>query len=152
MNTTPQFHFHRNAAPCEPGFDALEQPDNLVEHLTVPGFLARVPRQWQIDEATRYGHQLGRAAEAMHLAYMTTTDPALGVLRVFPVPLMRRVYVLMRHQFNWPELPEVLRPVSAAGKGDDRLAMHLQALHTVAEGTVRDHIAAVLEFLDQRRQ
>lgn len=145
MNTTP-FHFHRAPATNEPGFDELAQTDALIEHLTVPAFLSRVPRQWQIDEATRFGHQLGRAAEAMHLAYMTTTDKSLGVIRVFPVPLMRRVYTLMSFQFGWPALPESLEAPRA--QPDDRLARHLQALLAVADAGVREHIAEVLRWLD----
>lgn len=148
MNTATSFHFHRVPNQAEGGFDELSQSEPLIEHLTVPAFLSRVPRAWQIDEATRFGHQLGRAAEAMHLAYMTTTDRALGVIRVFPVPLMRRVYTLMAQQFAWPALPEALE--APRSQPDDRLARHLQALLAVAEPEVREHIAEVLAFLDQR--
>ena len=82
-----------------------ESQDQIVEHRTIPGFLGRIPHRWHMDEVTRFGDKVGRAAESMQLAYLTVVDRSLGVIRVFPVPLMERIYTLLAPQFAWPELP-----------------------------------------------
>lgn len=52
-----------------------------VEHQTIPGFLRRIPHKWHLNEITRFGSEVGRAADAMQLVFMTPVDGSLGVLR-----------------------------------------------------------------------
>jgi predicted RNase H-like nuclease len=40
----------------------------------------------------------------MQLVYMTAVDRSLGVLRVFPLPLLERVYTINAPQFGWPAI------------------------------------------------
>lgn len=89
-------------------FDQLTAAGETVEHVTVPGFLRRIPHPWHIDDITRFGDKVGRVAEAMQLSYLTTIQPQLGMIRVFPLPLLQRVYELMAPQFQWPGEPLAL--------------------------------------------
>jgi hypothetical protein len=89
-------------------FDQLIATGETVEHVTVPGFLRRIPHPWHITDLTRFGDQVGRVAEAMQLSYLTTIQPQLGMIRVFPLPLLQRVYELMAPQFQWPSEPIAL--------------------------------------------
>lgn len=79
-----------------------------LEHLTIPGFLRRIPHKWHIDEITRFGDKVGRAAEAMQLSYITSIDRCLGVIRVFPRPLLERIYAIMAPQLGWPAVVEAM--------------------------------------------
>ncbi len=96
-------------APCPTAPELVNDfagaaPEIFVEMLTVPGFLNRVGHRFHMNEIFRFGGELGRAAESMHLAYMTAMDAKLGVLRVFPEPLMRRVYDVLAAQLSWPKI------------------------------------------------
>jgi hypothetical protein len=86
----------------------LQEDAPLVEHLTIPGFLRRISHRWTLDDIARFGNKVGRAAESCHLAYMPQVDGSLGVLRSFPVPMLRRIYDLMAPSHRWPQLPEML--------------------------------------------
>lgn len=89
-------------------FDQLAACEGVqVEHQTIPGFLRRIPHKWHLDEITRFGDKVGRAAEAMQLSYFTAIDRSLGVIRVFPLPLLQRVYAIMAPQFHWPAVIEM---------------------------------------------
>lgn len=89
-------------------FDQLAGSEGVqVEHQTVPGFLRRIPHKWHLDEVTRFGDKVGRAAEAMQLGYITRVDSSLGVIRVFPLPLLQRIYLFMAPAFNWPRIVEL---------------------------------------------
>lgn len=78
-----------------------------LEHMTIPGFLRRIPHKWHLEEITRFGDKVGRAAEALQLSYITAIDRSLGVIRVFPRPLLERIYAIMGPQFNWPRILDV---------------------------------------------
>lgn len=86
--------------------EVAEQQEQIVEHLSIPGFLKRIPHRWHMEEITRFGDKVGRAAESMHLAYLTGIDRSLGTVRVFPVPLLQRVYTVMSSAMGWPTLVE----------------------------------------------
>src|ERR1043166_2355254 len=62
----------------EQDFDHLAEAAK-IEHLTIPGFMRRVSNRWHIEDITRFGDKVGRAAEALQLSYMTTVDKSLGV-------------------------------------------------------------------------
>lgn len=91
-------------------FDQLAGEALQIEHQTIPGFLRRLPHKWHLNDITRFGDQVGRVSEALQMAYITSVDKSLGVIRAFPVPLLQRVYEIMAPQFNWPvviEAPEI---------------------------------------------
>lgn len=81
-------------------------PDTVIAHATIPGFMRKIPHKWHLDDITRFGDKVGRAAEAMQLSYLTTVDGSLGTIRVFPMPLLQRIYEIMAPQFNWPTIIE----------------------------------------------
>lgn len=86
-------------------FDELAASQAVqVEHQSIPGFLRRIPYKWHMNDINRYGSEVGRTADAMQLVFMTAVDKSLGVLRVFPLPLLERVYTLMSPQFGWPAI------------------------------------------------
>ena len=100
-------------SPAAPGpRPAIEQeygeisPENIVEHLSVPGFLRRVHHRWHMQDINRYGDAVGKSAEALQLAYLTRVDMALGVIRIFPVSLLKRIYETLAPQFGWPMIIE----------------------------------------------
>jgi hypothetical protein len=92
-------------AECD--FDQLANEQLAqIDHMTIPGFLRRIPHKWHLDEITRFGDKVGRAADAMQLSYLTSIDRSLGVIRVFPLPLLQRIYAIMSPQFGWPTIIE----------------------------------------------
>lgn len=130
----------------EPGqtvadFDRLQQPETIVEHMTASGFLARIPHRWHMDDVRRFGTEVGRIAEALHIAYITTTDIALGIVRVFPVPLLRRVYTIQSASFGWPSLTAVQTP--ALGEDLQRAARDTLRSHTSLLKHLRTLLAAL---------
>src|SRR5205809_6373994 len=66
-----------------------------VEHVSVPGFMSRIASGWALDDMTRFGDKVGRVAEAMQLVFITTNQTRLGIIRVFPLPLLQRVYEIL---------------------------------------------------------
>jgi hypothetical protein len=133
-------------------FDQLTAAGETVEHVTVPGFLRRIPNPWHIDDLTRFGDKVGRVAEAMQLSYLTTIQPQLGMIRVFPLPLLQRVYELMAPQFQWPAEPLAL--IDGLRAKRDELKRHERSdsdLSSLAERTddveALDSIRAVREHL-----
>lgn len=155
MNHPTSLHQHIRTPQIA---DDLGEQESLVEHLSIPGFMSRFQHRWHMDDINRFGKQVGRTAEDLQLAYMTINDRSLGVIRVFPVPLLARIYQLLRGQFGWPEAPALLpggatpRPATNPAT-DQRLAQHLQALLDATEDrSVQACIAGVLQYLDQREK
>jgi hypothetical protein len=114
-------------------FDELAASQAIqVEHQTVPGFLRRIPHKWHLNDINRFGSEIGRAADAMQLVFMTAVDRSLGVLRVFPVPLLERVYTIQAPQFGWPALAPLLEDGSRAKREElrrnERLVHELEDL------------------------
>lgn len=137
-------------------FDQLTAAGENIEHVTVPGFLRRIPHPWHIDDITRYGDKVGRVAEAMQLSYLTTIQPKLGMIRVFPVSLLQRVYQLMAPQFGWPRLLDetaMLEDGRAAQREAlrvrERVAADLAQIGEVTDNVqVLDAAQTVREFID----
>jgi hypothetical protein len=130
-------------------FDQLTTASETVEHVTVPGFLRRIPHPWHITDLTRFGDQVGRVAEAMQLSYLTTIQPQLGMIRVFPLPLLQRVYELMAPQFQWPAEPLALLEGARACREELRRAERADTeLSTIAEKT--DNVSALAAIQEVR--
>jgi len=134
-------------------FDQLTAAGETVEHVTVPGFLRRIPHPWHIDDLTRFGDKVGRVAEAMQLSYLTTIQPQLGMIRVFPLPLLQRVYELMAPQFQWPAEPLALIEGARAQREELRRAegakKHLEAVAANApNAAVGEAFVTVIDYLE----
>jgi hypothetical protein len=132
-------------------------PELVVEHATIPGFLRRIPYRFSMEDLTRFGTKVGKAAEAMQIAFITTVERSLGTIRVFPLPLLRRVYEVMGMQFGWPKIIEVEIPGLPSGginpaetlKAHERLEQYLRgALEMAADDTVQHSITVVLQWLE----
>lgn len=118
-----------------------------LEHATVPGFLRRIPHKWHLEEITRYGDKVGRAAEAMQLAYMTSIDRSLGVIRVFPLPLLQRVYEIMAPSFGWPRAAEAELIEDGKRAQRETLRKIERADHALGEVTEQsDNVEALTAF------
>jgi hypothetical protein len=74
---------------------------STVEHCTVAEFLNRC-RVRNPDDIIRFGDKARKLADSLLLAWVTTTNDSLGVLRILPVPLMKYLYAQMAGQFGWP--------------------------------------------------
>lgn len=96
----------------------MPDPRDVVEHLTVPGFIRRAPRRFHLDEITRFGDKVSRVAESFQISYLTTVDSSLGIVRLFPVPLMVKVYTVLANQFHWQPWCE---PIDGDGRGPAEL-------------------------------
>src|SRR4051812_28044068 len=146
-----------SAPMAEENFDQIAEAAK-IEHLTIPGFLRRISNRWHMEDITRFGDRVGRAAEAMQLSYMTTVDRSLGVIRVFPVPLLQRVYEIMAVQFGWPQIVEAEVPAlddprraqEETLRSHERIMKHLQALLAAAADDIdlQASLAVVLQWLD----
>ncbi|MEA3212247.1 MAG: hypothetical protein QOE70_5304 [Chthoniobacter sp.] len=141
----------------EQDFDQLAEAAK-IEHLTIPGFMRRVSNRWHIEDITRFGDKVGRAAEALQLSYMTTVDRSLGIIRVFPVPLLQRIYTVLSVQFGWPQIIEAEVPAIEDNRraqqetirSHERFQKHLRLLLEASEEEDVQHSAAVLlQWLEQ---
>lgn len=136
-------------------FDQMsEQQEELVEHQSIPGFIRRIPHQWHIDEINRFGKKMGDTADSLQLAYVTRVDRSLGLIRVFPVPLLVRVYTIMAPQFGWPAVEEIPRIVDAGqsnrseAKKQERFLRGLETLtETVDDVEVLESLKRVRDFI-----
>lgn len=139
-------------------FDELAAAQAMqVEHQTVPGFLRRIPHKWHLNEITRFGGEIGRAADSLQLVYMTAVDRSLGVLRVFPLPLLDRVYTIMAPQFGWPALETIPALEEGREKRDElRRAegakKHLESAAEHAGPEVASAFTVVLTWLERETQ
>jgi hypothetical protein len=156
--TAPSSTNQRRSQPAfEKDFEQLSHQDPIVEHYSIPSFLRRIPHKWHIDEITRFGDKVGRAAESLQLAYLTTVDRSLGVVRVFPAPLLQRIYQILSPQFGWPQiieleppqLDEPRRSQQETLRSHERLLKHVRALLDVTQNVdVQHSIAVVVEWLE----
>ena len=132
-------------------FEQIDQTAG-VEHLSVVAFMRRIAHRWDIDDMTRFGNKVGKVAESMQLAYLTGVDRSLGTIRIFPVPLLERVYKVMSAQFGWPQIIDAAPPgLPATGflaaetlKTHERLHKLLHAAVSATEDTNVQHSFAVL--------
>ncbi len=140
----------------EAEFGELSRPENIVEHLSVPGFLRRIPHRWHMLDINRFGDAVGRAAEALHIAYLTRVDLALGMIRIFPVPLLKRVYETQAKQFGWPLVLDAQLALDEGPRGQlrvlrrhERTEQHLSALAEGLDPEVRASMEKVLQFVSE---
>ena len=132
-------------------FAEMPDPREIVEHLSIPGFVRRAPRRFHLDELTRYGDKVARVAESMQISYLTTIDSALGVVRVFPVPLMVKVYSIMAQQFHWAPWQELALEAGAAGpaqllKANERARRNLEAAACGSASAMPPHVAEAMQI------
>ena len=128
MNTSTRTR-RRQTKPTQPEavagfaqqFEEMPDPLTVVEHLTIPGFIRRAPHRFHMDEIMRFGDKVTRIAESLQVSYLTTIDRQLGQIRLFPVPLLERVYAVLATQFGWEPIAEVPRAI------EDRHAETLRA-------------------------
>lgn len=155
--TTASIHPRGSQPAAAQDFEQLSQQESIVEHLTIPGFLRRIPYKWHIDEITRFGDKVGRAAESLQIAYLTTVDRSLGVIRVFPAPLLQRIYQILSAQFGWPQIIDLDPPAlddprrvqQETLRSHERLAKHMRAILEMAENPdVQHSIAVVVEWIE----
>jgi hypothetical protein len=95
---------------------------STVEHCTVAEFLNRC-RVRNPDDIIRFGDKARKLADSLLLAWVTTTNDSLGVLRILPVPLMKYLYAQMAGQFGWP--PMVAELEDRGDRFSDRIAWQL---------------------------
>ncbi len=156
METQSKSTQQRRGSLPEEDFDQLSQLD-MIEHLTVPAFLRRIPYKWHLDEITRFGSKVGKAAESLQLSYMTTIDRSLGVIRVFPAPLLNRIYQILAPQFGWPQIIELAPPAlddarriqQETLRSHERMSKTMRNLLPFAESVDIQHsIAVVIDWLE----
>jgi hypothetical protein len=161
MNTTPRSRRqNQNRPPKTPQnlhlsqeseqFAEMPDPREIVEHLSIPGFVRRAPRRFHLDELTRFGDKVARVAESMQISYLTTIDSSLGVVRVFPVPLMIKVYSIMAQQFHWAPWQEPLE-IGAGGpaqllKANERARRNLEAAACGSASAMPAHVAEAMQI------
>lgn len=135
---------------------AALEAELTIAHATIPGFMRRIPHKWHLDDITRFGDKVGRAAEAMQLAYITTVDGSLGTIRVFPCPFLQRIYQIMAPQHNWPAVIEAEPTALEDGRAvqretlraDERADQHLAQLSERADNVdVLTAVQTIREFL-----
>ena len=145
----------RSSSPIPHGYaqDDLPDPLAVVEHLTIPAFLRRCPHRFHLQEIHRFGSEVSKAAESLCVSYLTTIDRQLGMVRLFPVPLLTRVYQLMSTQFGWEEMIEA-KPLEDSATQDLRSKERArEKLASVAEHVdnpmVANAMKVVLDWLEQ---
>lgn len=130
----------------------MPDPLSVVEHLTIPGFIRRAPHRFHMDEITRFGDKVGKIAEAMQISYLTMIDRSLGQIRLFPVPLLERVYAVMAAQFGWEQtvdVPTLEDRQSAELRATERAKKHLQSASEHADNPiVAEAMTTVLKWLE----
>jgi len=131
----------------------MPDPRDVVEHLTIAGFIRRAPHRFHFDDITRFGDKVRRMAESLQISYLTTIDTQLGMIRLLPVPLMIRVYQVMAQQLHWPPWTE---PVTVDDRGpaamlrcSERARKNLQSVAELAEKPeITEAMNIVLKWLD----
>jgi hypothetical protein len=115
-------------------FDGLSPQQPVVEHLTIPGFLRLIEYRWTLGDIRQFGDKVQQVAEAMCLAYRTAVDRSLGELRMFPEPLLRRVYDTLAPGFGWPQIINVETPeLEDAKKKRDTIKSNERVLKRLEE-------------------
>src|SRR5262245_41109811 len=109
LNRTTQQPPRGPTSVVQEDFEQMDQTAG-VEHLSVVAFMRRMAHRWDIDDMTRFGNKVGKVAESMQLAYLTGVDKSLGTIRIFPVPLLERVYKVLSAQFGWPQIIDAPPP------------------------------------------
>lgn len=133
-------------------------PLSVVEHCTVREFMRRVPHRWSLEDMFRLGDKVKRSAEALQIAFVTTTDPTLGLVRVYPLPMVRGIYDVLAAQFGWPKIIDAEIPGLPGTGGStirtpqrhERMRQHLRSLAEVVEDEgVHGLIAGLLDWIEE---
>jgi hypothetical protein len=144
----------RNGNQSLPDLELLaEVSAGQVEHRTVLEFLRSIPHPWQADDIVRFGDKVRRMAEAVQLAFVPQPHPQLGVIRIYPVPLLEWVYTMLSKQFHWPAPAMVLEDGAREQREELRrhegARKHLEAAAGHAPtAAVNDALAIVLNWLE----
>ena len=132
-----------------------ENSELQVEHQTVPGFLRRIAHRWHMDDLIKFGQKVGRTADSMQLAWIATVDPHLGQIRMFPVPLLQRVYQVMAPTQGWPSIIEAAALEDARADEAETLRKVAKAekqLRELRDITERADDVTVLESVETLRR
>jgi hypothetical protein len=117
---------------------------STVEHCTVAEFLNRC-RIRNPDDIIRFGDKARKLADSLLLAWATTTNDSLGVVRILPVPLMKYLYAQMAGQFGWPSLvAELVEDTKERELRKRRNVLH-QLDEAIAEAP--DNVKAALQLV-----
>lgn len=120
-------------------FEQFALGTETVEHVSVPGFMSRIAHGWALDDMTRFGDKVGRVADAMQLVFITTNQTKLGIIRVFPLPLLQRVYEIMAPMFNWPRIVDGVLAIEDGRQAlRDDLRQHERADHDLS--SIAEHV------------
>lgn len=137
-------------------FEEMPDPLSVVEHLTIPGFIRQAPHRFHMDEIMRFGDKVGRVAESLQVSYLTTIDRQLGQIRLFPVPLLVRVYQVMAVQFGWEPITETAALEDRHAeiiRNNERTRKRLEAVATAVQNPeIAQAMATVLAYLDSEAQ
>lgn len=156
MNTNPRRQPTKPLpAPAPTGFrdEFAEMPDPLsvVEHVTIAGFIRRCPHRFHINDVIRFGDQSRKIAESLGVSYLTTTDRQLGQVRLYPRPMLERIYANMAASSGWEALNEVrqLEESSAAARADERTCKRLEvAASAIDDPAVAQAMRIVIAHLE----
>lgn len=133
-------------------FEEMPDPLTVVEHLTIPGFIKVAPHRFHMDEIMRFGDKVARIAESLQVSYLTTIDRQLGQIRLFPVPLLTRVYQVMAAQFGWEpisDVPAIEDRNAETLRANERTRKRLEAVAQAVENPViAQAMATVLTYLE----
>jgi hypothetical protein len=121
---------------------------STVEHCTVAEFLNRC-RVRNPDDIIRFGDKARKLADSLLLAWVTTTNDSLGVLRILPVPLMKYLYTQMAAQFGWPALVAELEDSKERELRKRRNVLHqLDEAISDAPENVKSALQLVTKYLE----
>jgi hypothetical protein len=121
---------------------------STVEHCTVAEFLNRC-RVRNPDDIIRFGDKARKLADSLLLAWVTTTNDSLGVLRILPVPLMKYLYAQMAGQFGWPPMVAELEDTKEREIRKRRSVLHqLDEAIADAPEAVKSALQIVTNYLE----
>jgi hypothetical protein len=118
-----------------------------VEHLTTLEFLRRAPHHPTADDLNRFGDRVRRTADAIPLPWLPVTHPKLGVVRVYPLPLLEWVYSQFAGQFGWPQATDTQLLEDGRKKRRHALRQIDEAI-TDAPPPVKEALKIVIDYLE----
>lgn len=147
----PRNRIPKGIAPAASNASALEDLADTasaqVEHVTTFEFLRRAPRHSTADDLTTFGNRVKRAADAIPLPWLPAPHPLLGIVRVYPLPLLEWVYSQFVAQLKWPPLPASLEDQSETRKRE-ATRRQLEIVAADAPADVAQAFAVVMRWLD----
>jgi hypothetical protein len=143
--------------PADHDRNELQHDSLVIAHMAVPEFMGRIPHEWHITDFNRFGDLVGKTAESAHLSYLTKFHRKFGMIRIFPVPMLQRVYRILAPQLGWPEIIDAEAPQLSDGQiasrealiAHERVQVHLEAMRDAAQDpSVKTSIGVVLESVE----